>query len=157
MTSRYILLLTIVALVFADDSIVQTSNGLVRGIVQDTFRVFKSIPFATPPVGALRWKSPKPAASWAPSVYDATKFRDSCVQNCILPDGLCGDSYSEDCLYLNVYTPRNVSVGQKLPVCICFCAIIFFRLWSSCLVVIWYKKKEILFFIDYGHIQLYPL
>jgi carboxylesterase type B len=78
--------------------------------------VFKSIPFAEPPVGALRWKAPKPRSPWAPNIYDATYYRDSCVQNCVLPDGLCGESYSEDCLYMNVYTPLNVNTSSALPV-----------------------------------------
>ncbi|HWG18554.1 MAG TPA: carboxylesterase family protein [Acidobacteriaceae bacterium] len=61
--------------------------------------VFKNIPFAQPPIGDLRWHEPLPAKPW-PGVRDATAFSPACVQS-----GNEGATSSEDCLYLNVWTP----------------------------------------------------
>jgi len=59
--------------------------------------VFKGIPFAAPPVGELRWREPNPVKPWA-GVRDATVFGSRCMQS--------GNNVSEDCLYLNVWTPE---------------------------------------------------
>lgn len=66
--------------------------------------VFKGIPFAAPPVGDLRWREPLPVKPW-PAVRDATKFGERCMQN--------GMGVSEDCLYLNVWTPEWPSKSSK--------------------------------------------
>ena len=81
-----------------DDAVVRTANGAVRGVVGDDYRLFQGIPFAKPPVGELRWRSPQRPDSWA-GVRDATQQGNRCAQ---LPPG-----GSEDCLYLNVTTPRT--------------------------------------------------
>ncbi|XP_033624927.1 cholinesterase 1-like [Asterias rubens] len=68
--------------------------------------VFKGIPFAEPPVGALRFRAPVEKSSWGSEVYNATYFRDACIQNPIYyidPQGL---TTSEDCLHLNVFAPK---------------------------------------------------
>jgi para-nitrobenzyl esterase len=90
--------------------VVTTDNGRVRGAVTSEYRSYSGIPYAAPPVGPLRWASPAPARSWS-GVRDATKPGDICAQN----PGLLGEpvSYSEDCLYLNVTTPRH---ARKRPV-----------------------------------------
>src|SRR5690606_2928229 len=70
--------------------------------------VYKGIPFAAPPVGELRWRAPQPAAKWE-GVRAADKFG---------PDPYQGDgkgSVSEDCLYLNIWTPAK-SANERLPV-----------------------------------------
>ncbi len=104
---------------------VSTQNGLVRGAASDKVdgvSVFKGIPFAAPPVGDLRWEMPQPAADWD-GVLDATQWADSCVQNPApqrfpvnsatdMPDS---PGTSEDCLYLNVWTPAQ-SADANLPV-----------------------------------------
>src|SRR5271170_3819946 len=80
-----------------------TANGAVRGLANGAVDEFLGIPYAAPPVGALRWRPPQPAASW-PGVRDATKFAPHCPQ----PASPFGQaSISEDCLFLNVFTPSN--------------------------------------------------
>ena len=104
---------------WTDPSVVQTTNGAVRGIVTFNERQFLGIPFAAPPVGALRWKPPQPAAPWS-GIRNATSFGNACVQPNLLQ--LTGISQggsaagSEDCLYLNVYTPNPISSASNLPV-----------------------------------------
>ena len=78
-------------------------------------RIFKGIPFAAPPVGALRWKAPQPVANWT-GVRKATEFGARCMQGRIFGDMVFRDNGpSEDCLYLNVWTPA-VSSREHLPV-----------------------------------------
>jgi len=87
---------------------VPTESGLVQGVAAPDLTVYKGIPFAAPPVGDLRWRPPQPAAKWE-GVRAADKFGPDPYQG----DGKNG--VSEDCLYLNVWTPAK-SAGDKLPV-----------------------------------------
>jgi len=82
--------------------VVRTDNGAVRGAATATGYVFLGLPYAAPPTGRLRWRAPQPAPDW-PGVRDATEFAPSCLQQ-PGPFAPPGD-LSEDCLYLNVYTP----------------------------------------------------
>ncbi|MEO7600380.1 MAG: carboxylesterase family protein [Opitutus sp.] len=87
---------------------VMTESGLVQGVSQPGLTVYKGIPFAAPPVGDLRWRAPRPAAKWE-GVRAADQFA---------PDPYQGDgkgNVSEDCLYLNVWSPAK-SAGDKIPV-----------------------------------------
>jgi para-nitrobenzyl esterase len=95
-----------------DDAVVHTSGGVVRGTLAGDNRTFDGVPYAAPPVGKLRWASPQPAANWT-GTRDATKPGSACPQTA----GFLGDAASdtEDCLYLNVTTPRNIG-KKKLPV-----------------------------------------
>ncbi|MFJ1764762.1 carboxylesterase/lipase family protein [Amycolatopsis sp. NPDC088138] len=95
-----------------DADVARTETGLVRGSVSGTVRAFDGIPYAAPPVGALRWQAPRPAAPW-PGVRDATQPGDRCAQNPSPVAGTAGSS-SEDCLYLNITTP--VDARRALPV-----------------------------------------
>ena len=80
-----------------------TANGAVRGVADGAVDEFLGIPYAAPPVGALRWQPPQPAASW-PGVRAATAFGPHCPQPAS-PFGAA--SMSENCLYLNVFTPSR--------------------------------------------------
>jgi para-nitrobenzyl esterase len=80
---------------------VTVSTGQLRGsLTPDGVATFKNIPFAQPPVGALRWKEPQPAKAWT-GVRDATAFGPMCHQS-----GNTQNPHSEDCLQLNVWTPK---------------------------------------------------
>jgi para-nitrobenzyl esterase len=98
----------------ADDSVARTIGGLVRGTVAADHRSFLGIPYAAPPVGALRWRAPQSAAPWR-GVRDATRPGAWCPQvwdnGPGKPPQMVG---SEDCLFLNVETPRRVT--GRLPV-----------------------------------------
>ena len=89
-----------------------TANGPVRGLANGAVDEFLGIPYAAPPVGALRWQPPQPAASWS-GVRDATQFAPHCPQ-LAGPFGLA--STSEDCLFLNVFTPSHHQAGAHFPV-----------------------------------------
>ncbi len=84
---------------------VKTEDGLVQGVFEDGLTIYRGIPFATPPVGDLRWRAPLPAAKWD-GVRQTTQFGPIPVQ---------GGKGSEDCLYLNVWTPAK-SASDRLPV-----------------------------------------
>jgi para-nitrobenzyl esterase len=85
----------------ASGPIVAVKTGKLRGVITaDGGGVFKGIPFAQPPTGDRRWQEPLPAKPWT-GVRDATAFGHTCVQG-----GNLGKESSEDCLYLNVWTPK---------------------------------------------------
>ncbi|MEQ4719570.1 carboxylesterase family protein [Nonomuraea sp. B19D2] len=93
---------------------VRTDKGVVRGEVLQDHRAFRGIPYAEPPVGALRWRPPQPARPW-PGVRDATAFGSQCAQIAEVYGGRT--TYGEDCLYLNVTTPlKGPLKGRGLPV-----------------------------------------
>src|SRR5271156_2086223 len=85
--------------------VVQTASGPVRGILKSGPGVYEylGIPFAAPPVGALRWRPPQAPAPWT-QVRDVTSFGNHCPQPEVY-DGFNTPSLTEDCLYLNVFTP----------------------------------------------------
>lgn len=84
---------------------------MIQGSKENGLTVFKGIPFAAPPVGELRWKAPQPVVKWE-GVKQTTRFAASPFQPGNPPAGK-----SEDCLYLNVWTPAKSS-DEKLPVLI---------------------------------------
>ncbi|WP_158230481.1 carboxylesterase/lipase family protein [Pseudofrankia asymbiotica] len=88
-----------------------TDKGRIHGAYAQTRRSFQGIPYAAPPVGPLRWKSPAPVAAWT-GTRQATRPGSSCPQ----ASGELGSvpSNNEDCLYLNVTTPKTIT--GKLPV-----------------------------------------
>ena len=88
-------------------TLIETDAGMVEGIQEDGFMSFKGIPFAAPPVGDLRWKEPQPVKPWE-GVLKADTFGPASPQAQNLRQ-------SEDCLYLNVWTPAKFA-SEKLPV-----------------------------------------
>ena len=101
--------------VASDPALVNTTNGPVRGLVTHTWRSFRGIPFAEPPLGKLRWSPPVVAASWQ-APLDATQYKHNCVQKQKFDPYQPRATLSEDCLYLNVFTPANATAASKLPV-----------------------------------------
>jgi para-nitrobenzyl esterase len=93
--------------------VVATDRGLVRGIATNAADEFLGIPYAAPPVGALRWQPPQSMSRW-PGVRQATQYAPHCPQSAS-PFGIA--SSSEDCLYLNVFAPGDRGRQQRnLPV-----------------------------------------
>lgn len=91
---------------------VKVEGGLLQGTVEDGLRVYRGIPYAAPPVGDLRWRLPQPAPKWD-GVRAADQFGRACIQTNAAIANL--PAPSEDCLYLNVWTPAK-SAAEKLPV-----------------------------------------
>jgi para-nitrobenzyl esterase len=90
-------------------------TGVVEGAREQGITAFKGIPFAAPPVGNLRWRPTQPAAKWK-GVRPATQYGSDCAQLPFPSDAApLGTSTSEDCLYMNVWTPAHMS-DEKLPV-----------------------------------------
>ena len=96
--------------------IIQVKNGKLQGVESKGMLVFKNIPYAAPPVANLRWRPPQPAVNWN-GIRDASQFGKACIQP--LVKGLNSELVpgSEDCLNLNVYTPKT---GKNLPVMVWF-------------------------------------
>ena len=97
------------------------SQGKLAGALDETTGVhsFKGIPFAAPPVGDLRWKAPQPAPSWT-GTRKAVQFGPRAMQLNVFGDmNFRSNGMSEDCLYLNVWTP-DPSADAKLPVLVYF-------------------------------------
>ncbi len=115
---RYVIVLSVfMAAAYGADR-VKIANGVIESAIppKDGVRSFRGIPFAQPPVGALRWREPKPAQNWT-GVRNADQFGARCMQR----TGPGADYWfrstemSEDCLYLNVWTPAKAA-SEKLPV-----------------------------------------
>jgi para-nitrobenzyl esterase len=100
-----------------DPGVVKTDAGYVSGLQENGIRVYLGIPFAAPPTGNLRWKPPAPVQPWD-GVKETKVYSESPPQP-ITPDPVTGPLMSEDCLYLNVWTPAK-SAGEKLPVMVFF-------------------------------------
>ena len=88
---------------------VRVEGGWIQGEVLEDMTVYKGIPFAAPPPGDLRWKAPQPVIPWE-GVRQTTDYAPCPMQTGNNPYG-----YSEDCLYLNIWTPAR-SAADKLPV-----------------------------------------
>jgi para-nitrobenzyl esterase len=119
MKTLFALAILFVAAYAADT--VKTANGVLEGTANPVtdVRMFKGIPFARPPVGDLRWKEPLPPNDWT-GVRKADQFGPRCPQRPVFGDmNFRSNGMSEDCLYLNVWTPAK-SVGAKLPVLVYF-------------------------------------
>ncbi|XP_068941911.1 cocaine esterase-like [Petaurus breviceps papuanus] len=113
----------------ADDLIRTTESGQIQGTqisikgIDKGVNVFLGIPFAKPPMGALRFSPPQPPDSWS-NVRDATAHPPMCLQDVALLEKMTRAMkgkipitiISEDCLYLNIYVPGHAKEGARLPV-----------------------------------------
>ena len=100
---------------------VKVAAGTLEGAgpLPSGVREFKGIPYAAPPVGPLRWRPPEPVREWT-GVRPATRFGPRCMQLPVFSDmNFRSDGVSEDCLYLNVWTPAKAA-GARLPVLVYF-------------------------------------
>jgi len=130
MIKRHVTLLTIIlmaSLAWGQNPVVKVEGGLVQGILSasNEVTVFRGIPYAAPPVGDLRWKRPQPVIKW-----NGIKVADTFSHICWQPGNAVGTFYgnefywkeqtiqSEDCLYLNIWTPTKAigNPDSKLPV-----------------------------------------
>lgn len=95
---------------------VKIDSGRVEGAVSGNVLSFKWIPYAAPPGGNLRWRSPQPVKPWS-GVQKAIQYGNDCIQKPLPGDAAAsGGKTSEDCLVLNVWRPATLPPAQKQPV-----------------------------------------
>jgi para-nitrobenzyl esterase len=114
MNKRNLLLLAVATLLLGactklQPGQVKVEGGIIQGTVTEDLTIYKGIPFAAPPVGDLRWKAPQPVEKWE-GVKQTIDYAPAPMQG-----GNPASGKSEDCLYLNVWTPAK-SDKEKLPV-----------------------------------------
>jgi para-nitrobenzyl esterase len=91
-----------------------TESGAISGVREAGLIVYKGVPFAAPPVGDLRWRTPAQVAPWT-GTRKADAFAAACMQAGVSMPGETPPKVSEDCLYLNIWTPAK-SAHEHLPV-----------------------------------------
>jgi para-nitrobenzyl esterase len=103
-----------------DQYLVRTREGPVQGFAKNGIAEYLGIPYATPPVGDLRWRPPQEHAPWT-KVLQATTYGPTCAQSNTLALFAGPLNNNEDCLYLNIFTSKHVrderrAREEKLPV-----------------------------------------
>ena len=105
----------------AGGPIVTVESGKLKGVAEtgaSPIRIFRGVPFASPPVADLRWREPQTVAPWS-GIRQATEFAPRCMQQPLFSDMMFrSTAMSEDCLYLNIWTPAKLGgvPHHKLPV-----------------------------------------
>ena len=95
---------------------VTVKNGTLQGVKDDDIRVFKGIPYAKPPVGENRWRSPQPVADWN-GVKEVLDYGNDCMQKPFPSDAApLGKEPAEDCLYVNVWAPQEDDIKRPVVV-----------------------------------------
>ncbi len=108
----------------AADPHATVAQGVLTGTTDNGVTVFRGVPFAAPPTGDLRWAPPRPPARWGSQPREATTFGASCTQT--LKSNGSGQwtteymspeapGVSEDCLFLNIWTPATLTVARRPP------------------------------------------
>lgn len=93
--------------------IIETRTGAVQGVAEGGSVVYRGLPYALPPVGDLRWRGPQPVRPWQ-GVRVADQFGPDCMQIPYKADAApLGVKPSEDCLYINVWTPTGSALGKR--------------------------------------------
>jgi para-nitrobenzyl esterase len=114
--ARVLLLIAIPAtsaITIAQSPNTTTESGTISGVSEGGLSVYKGVPFAAPPVGDLRWRSPVAVAPWT-GTRKANAFAPACMQTGVSMPGETPPAVSEDCLYLNLWTPAKAN--ERLPV-----------------------------------------
>ncbi len=97
---------------------VRVDGGLIEGkVLENGVTGWLGVPFARPPLRELRWRAPQPVEAW-PGIYHADRFAPMCLQplrSRTMNHYFGNEAISEDCLYLNVWAPKDAA-GKKLPV-----------------------------------------
>ena len=101
------------AVTLAQSARALTESGAIAGVRESGLNVYKGVPFAAPPVGDLRWRPPAHAAPWT-GTRKTDAFAPACMQTGVSMPGETPPAVSEDCLYLNIWTPAK-SVNEHLP------------------------------------------
>lgn len=101
------------------DLVVCPRGGCILGTVlpghQRPYEAFLGVPYAKPPVGKLRFRSPLPAEPWYPTIWNGTYSRSTCIQK-IYASWSTVSTGEEDCLYMNIYRPIRKKTRKHLPV-----------------------------------------
>lgn len=121
---KYALGILLMASCHQENPVLTVEGGQIQGVETgiDGITVYKGIPYAAPPVGQNRWKAPQPVVAWE-DVRVCDTFGAPCIQNNHSGGGYTpeffyeGDpEFSEDCLYMNIWTPAAGQTSKKLPV-----------------------------------------
>ncbi len=88
--------------------------GALEGVAKDGLTIYRGVPFAAPPVGELRWREPQPVVRWQ-GTRKADAFAPACMQKGVSMPGETPPATSEDCLYLNIWTPAKTA-DERVPV-----------------------------------------